>query len=142
MAESITTERERERDEEVASNIHGAMRYVRDKSADAITAQLLNMVQMLQNRLLDHMLEEKETVKELKDGLGRVESKVVAFISAFPNGDAVLHRVAHETQICASKERHQFWSKIKFTLVALLLSGAAVWVGIVLWKAFLIGPKG
>ncbi len=141
MAAELTTERERERDEEVASNIHRAMRDVRDKAGDDLTAQLVGMVDRLQGRLLDHMLETRETVKDVKDGLTRVETKVTEFIAAFPNGDATLHRVAHENQICIAKERRLFWGRIKFTFVALALTAVTGWIAIVVWKAFLLGPK-
>lgn len=144
MGDVISTEREHEheRSEDIASNIHDAMRDVRDKNSDVITAQLLNMVQSLQDRLLNHMMEERAVVQELKDGLGRVETKIVSFISAFPNGDAVLHRRAHEEQMTEVDRKKEFWEKIKFTLVALALTAVTSWIVVVVWKAFLVGPKG
>lgn len=139
----ITEEREHERaqEESIAANLHGAMRDVRDSKSDSVTAQLVGMVDRLQTRFLDHMLEEKETVKELQGFIERLDSKVSDFISAFPDGDATSHRIAHEVQMKLARESHDFWSKIKFTLVALLLTAATSWVVFVVWKAFLIGPK-
>jgi hypothetical protein len=139
MAEA--PDRFREEAKEVAAEAHGAARDDKDMRSDRITAKLLDMVDHLQRDMVTHMIRERAIVEELKDGLARVEAKVAEFVSAFPAGDAVQHRLAHEAQIEDAREKKEFWGKIKFTLVALALTVAVSWIGIVVWKAFLIGPK-
>lgn len=138
MAEA--PDRFREEAKEVAAEAHGAARDDKDMRSDRITAKLLDMVDHLQRDVVDHMRKERETVQELKEGLARVETKVAEFVSAFPDGDAIQHRLAHEAQIEAAREKKEFWGKIKFTLVALVLAAVTGWIGVVVWKAFLLGP--
>jgi septation ring formation regulator EzrA len=139
VAEQIP-DRFREEAKEVAAEAHGAARDDKDMRSDRITAKLLDMVDYLQRDVLDHMKQEGETVRELKEGLARVEAKVAEFVSAFPAGDAVQHRLAHEAQIEDAREKKEFWAKIKFTLVALVLTAVTGWIGFVVWRAFLLGP--
>jgi hypothetical protein len=120
---------------------HGAARDAKDRRDDSITAQLLNMVDRLQRDVMEHMRKEQVTVQELKQGLARVEARVEQFIQAFPEGDAVRHRLAHEGQIKEAKKKEQFWEKMKFTLVALVMTAGITWLAFVAWKAFLLGPK-
>ena len=141
MAE--TPDKFREEAKAVADEAHGAARDDKDMRSDRITAKLLDMVDHLQRDVVDHMVRERATVNELKEGLARVEAKVAEFVSAFPSGDAVQHRLAHEAQIEAAREKKEFWGKIKFTLVALILTavtGWTGWIGVIVWKAFLLGP--
>lgn len=138
MAEA--PDRFREEAKEVAAEAHGAARHDKDMRT-RITAKLLDMVDHLQRDVVEHMKKEGETVRELKEGLARVEKKVDDFVDAFPDGDAVQHRLAHEGQIQTAREKREFWGKIKFTLVALALTAATGWIGVVVWKAFLLGPK-
>ena len=126
---------------DVAEETHAVERDARDMRSDRITAKLLDMVDHLQRDVVDHMVRERATVNELKEGLARVEKRVEEFVSAFPSGDAVKHRLAHETQMREEKKKEQFWEKMKFTFWALVLTGVTVWIVIVLWKAFLLGPK-
>lgn len=140
MTEAI--DRLREDAMEVAAETHGAARDAKDTRTDLITAKLLDMVDRLQRDVVEHMKTEGEAVREVKEGLARVEAKVESFVQAFPSGDAIQHRLAHEAQIEATREKKEFWGKIKFTLVALVLTATTGWIGIVIWKAFLIGPKG
>lgn len=124
-----------------AAEIHTVELDAKDMRTDRITAKLLDMVDRLQRDVLDYMKQEAETVRELKEGLARVEKRVEDFVSAFPAGDAIQHRLAHEAQIEAAREKKEFWGKIKFTLVALVLTAVTGWIGVVVWKAFLLGPK-
>jgi hypothetical protein len=132
----------REEAKEVALAAHGAARDDKDHRSDVLTARLLDMVVGLQRDVMDNIHKEGKAVQELKEGLARVERRVEEFVSAFPEGDAIRHRLEHEAREKKAKKKELFWDKIKFTLVAILLSGAVVWVGVVVWRAFLIGPKG
>lgn len=133
-------DRFREEAKEVAAEAHSAARDDKDMRSDRITAKLLDMVDHLQRDVVDHMRKERETVQELKEGLARVEARVAEFVSAFPGGDAIQHRLAHEAQIEAAREKKEFWGRIKFTLVALILTFSTGWIGAAVWKAFLLGP--
>ena len=126
---------------EIAQAQHGAARDDRDVRQDDLTSRLLGMYERLQNEMFGHMATESTKVQELKDGLARVETKVEAFVSAFPNGDAILHRLAHEEDINKNLRRENFFEKMKFAFWALVMASATVWGGIVVWKAFLMGPK-
>lgn len=125
---------------EAAAEVHGAARDDKDMRTDRITARLLDMCIDLQTMVFDHMTNTGATVREIKDGLARVEKRVEEFVSAFPDGDAAQHRLAHEAQIEAAREKKEFWGKIKFTLIALVLTVVTGWIGVVVWKAFLLGP--
>ncbi len=126
---------------DAAAEVHTVERDAKDMRSDRITAKLLDMVDHLQRDVLDHMRKEGETVRELKDGLARVEKRVEDFVQAFPAGDAIQHRLAHEAQIEAAREKKEFWAKIKFTLTALVLTAIIGWAAFALWAAFLLGPK-
>jgi hypothetical protein len=137
----INTEKYLEEAVAVRAIAHGEARDDRDARQDRTTAALIDMLRDLQRESVATMKSGGAAVQDLKDSLLRVETKVEKFMSAFPNGDADGHRRAHEDQIKVGDKNEIFWGKIKFTLVALLLSGAVVWISIVLWKAFLMGPK-
>ena len=61
--------------------------------------------------------------------------------SAFPGGDAVGHRAAHEAQMKAVLDRAEFWSKMRFEIVKYGLIGFIGWCAVKLWLALLEGPK-
>ncbi len=121
--------------------IHGAARDDKDVRTDRVTAKLLDMCIVLQDKVFNHMTNTGVSVRELKDGLERVEKRVEEFISAFPNKDANGHLRDHETRIEEAVNKKIFWEKMKFTIAALVVTTAVGWFGIVIWKAFLLGPK-
>lgn len=63
------------------------------------------------------------------------------FKAAFPDGDPVGHRRSHEDWIEEQKTNREFWAKTKQHVVQWGIVVALGWVGIVLWTAFLQGPK-
>jgi hypothetical protein len=79
-------------------------------------------------------------IEDLKRGLVRVEKRVEDFLTAFPEGNGARHRIEHEAQRLETKERKELWSKLQFTLLALMLTALTAWLVIVVWKAFLLGP--
>src|ERR1035437_6912223 len=95
----------REEAKEVAQAAHGAARDDRDSRQDGLTSKLLNMYEKIQDAMLDHMMEEKSTVQEIREGLIRVEKQVSEFVRAFPEGDPVKHRLGHENELDAKKTR-------------------------------------
>jgi len=130
----------REEAEEVAAAGRGAARDDKDQRSDVLTARLLDMVVGLQRYVMENMRKEGDAVQELKKSLERVEKRVEEFMSAFPNGDANGHLRDHEERIKSAKKHEEFIEKMKFTISALLVTAGAVWAGIVLWKAFILGP--
>ena len=130
----------REEAREVAA-AHGAARDDKDARHDAFTSRLLTLYEGLQKTMVEYMIGEGEKVQEIKDGLARVEAKVDSFVAGFPAGDAVLHRLAHEAQIKDELKKEQFWGKMKFAFWALVMASATLWIGVVAWKAFLMGPE-
>lgn len=60
---------------------------------------------------------------------------------AFPGGDPVGHRAAHEAQMKAVLDRAAFWSKMRFEITKYGLLGFLGWGVFALWLAFLKGPK-
>src|SRR3990172_4934167 len=75
------------RAKEIASQVHGAARDDRDSRQDGLTARLLGMYERIQDAMLQHMTDERDTVREIKEGLARVEKQVAEFVKAFPDGD-------------------------------------------------------
>lgn len=64
------------------------------------------------------------------------------FIKAFPEGDAEAHRKSHESWIEKEKQDREFWLKLKQHVINWAVVAVIGWGGIVLWAAFLSGPKG
>jgi hypothetical protein len=65
--------------------------------------------------------------------------QIASIKSAFPNGDTIAHREAHEAWIDEVKSRADFWKKMKFELAKWGLIGFLGWSAIQLWQAFLKG---
>ena len=131
----------REEAKEVAAATHGAARDDRDARQDGLTDRLLRMYDKIQDALLLNMTTQEDTVRDIKESLARVEKQVSGFIKAFPEGDVAGHLLDHKTRIEDAKDKKIFWGKMRFAFWALVMSGATIWVLVVLWKAFLMGPK-
>lgn len=98
-----------------------------------------------------------ETLKQLQEGLGSVQEKVVALqsaveahttaaLSGYPldkdgRADTLGHRSYHEALIMQAKSRTDFWHKLGFELVKWGLIGFLFWVVTQLWASFILGPK-
>lgn len=63
------------------------------------------------------------------------------FKAAFPDGDAEMHRRAHEAWIRKTEKEEEFWLDVKKKAVAAALIGVGAWIMVALWVAFLQGPK-
>lgn len=65
-----------------------------------------------------HEMHERLTISDQRyEALkATLESHVVRFGSAFPEGDAVAHRQAHEALIREHNERETFWRDMRMTL--------------------------
>ncbi len=120
---------------------HTAARDGKDLRDDTLTIRLLGMVEKLQGDVINHMHSEAKTVDELQESISRLEGRVAGFINAFPKGDPDAHRIAHERIIEESTDSRQFWRAIRLALAILMLGGIASWIGVVVWRAFLMGPK-
>lgn len=72
----------------------------------------------------------------------RLIKEMSAKVSAgFPGGDADSHRHAHEQWIAKNRKEEEFWLDIKKKAVGSAVTAIILWVGFVLWNAFLQGPK-
>lgn len=63
------------------------------------------------------------------------------FKEAFPDGNASKHREAHEEWITKAAKEAEFWLDVKKKAMGTVITAAIMWVGLVLWQAFLQGPK-
>lgn len=63
------------------------------------------------------------------------------FKEAFPEGDVQAHRKAHESWIEKDKADKEFWVKLKGDVIKWAVLAVLGWGGIVLWAAFVQGPK-
>jgi hypothetical protein len=111
------------------------------RATDAITAKLLEMVDRLQHKVLEHMATEALVTQGLIESVARVEAKADQFMAAFPDNDHRSHRVYHELLIAEARYKKEFWRKLLYDLMRLGALGFLVWAGYALWKAFLLGPK-
>ena len=113
MSEDSVIDKYREEAKEVAAAAHGAARDDKDARHDELFSRLLTLYEKLNEVIRQHMADEGQKVLELKEGLARVELKVDGFVAAFPAGDAVLHRLAHEAQIKDEVEEN-LWQADEF----------------------------
>lgn len=60
---------------------------------------------------------------------------------AFPGGDPIGHRSAHEAQMQAVLDRAAFWKKMRFEITKYGLLGLVGWLVYAAWLAFLRGPR-
>lgn len=141
MAEPPDRFREEGKNLAAADAHYSAARDDKDERSDRVTARLLDMCIDLQAKVFDHMTITGANVRELKDGLTRLEKKVEEFVSAFPEGDAIKHRLAHEDYMKKRLKRETFREKITFTIAVFIICGVLGWLAVVVWGAFLMGPK-
>jgi len=132
----------REEAKEVAAATHGAARDDRDARQDRLSDRLLGMYEKAQDAMFTRMAMEGDTVREIKEGLARVEKQVDEFVKAFPEGDPVKHRLGHEADLDFAKTKKYILTGVVVTVVAMLTVAAIVWViSVAVWPAFLHGPK-
>lgn len=82
---------------------------------------------------------DEAVAKHQSDMITHIDAKFgqldTLFKSAFPNGDPVGHRLAHEGQIKSA----EFWSRIKISLAEKLafgvVSGGLLFIGLAAWEA-------
>ena len=108
---------------EMQEQFHGLKREMEThaRKVESLSASTLSVIEK-QNGL----------IKDLKD----------AFVKAFPEGDAESHRRAHEDWIEKDKAEREFWAKLKQNTINWVVVAVLSWVGLVLWGAFVQGPKG
>ncbi len=102
-----------------------------DATMLALIKQIHESQLQLDIRLTKHMTEE---TTELASAIVRLMT------DAFANGDTVGHRKAHEAWIEHTKEKADFYRKMRLELSKWGLLGFLAWAGYALWSAFLLGP--
>ena len=88
-------------------------------------------VERLSESTLSVIEKQNVLIRQLKD----------AFTKAFPEGDAESHRRAHEEWMEKDKADREFWAKLKQNTINWVVVAVLSWVGLVLWGAFVQGPK-
>ena len=87
------------------------------------------------------MTEIKETIDLVRSELrAHIEEETDIFQKAFPNGDPVGHRHAHEAEIDRIRERTAFWHELRNHLAKWGLIGLASWLVFLVWQGVLKGP--
>ena len=59
----------------------------------------------------------------------------------FPDGDAELHRRAHEAQIKAAEDRSKMYITLRTEVAKYGLLGLIGWLFVMAWQGFLQGPR-
>lgn len=73
--------------------------------------------------------------------LTRLETTEQRILEGFPEDDPKGHREAHLLWIERTKERTAFWREMRVHLAKSGLLVFALWLGTVVWRAFISGPK-
>lgn len=89
---------------------------------------MLTMLHQMRDELRAHMDGEADRLEAIMQ-------------RAFPGGDPIGHRSAHEAQMQAVLDRAAFWSKMRFEITKYGLIGLLGWFIYIAWAAFLKGPK-
>ena len=106
-----------------------------------IDAQLLRMLDALQNTVSNHLVGEERTTVEMRESIAVLTSKVDQFMLAFPGKDFRSHCEYHQLLIDAARAKRDSWQKVRYDLMRYSVIGFLIWAGYALWKAFLLGPK-
>ena len=135
----------------------------RRKLANTAEAETFNLIMDTRQAVEEHKLEMQAQFHEMKREMETHASKVErlsestlsviekqnvlirqlkdAFTKAFPEGDAESHRRAHEEWMEKDKADREFWAKLKQNTINWVVVAVLSWVGLVLWGAFVQGPK-
>ena len=116
-----------------------------DAKFDAVSSELEQQRQASEKRhkdlaeRIDHMSE--STVKALES-----QNKLICELKrmlqdAFIDGNTTEHRKEHEEWHRRQEADKEFWLDIKKKATSTIITGIIVWAGIVLWAAFINGPK-
>ena len=81
------------------------------------------------------------TVNALSEQSKLIRALTETINKAFPDGDPEKHRLAHEEWIEKDKKDEEFWLDVKKKAVGSVVTAVVLWIGIVLWTAFVQGPK-
>jgi hypothetical protein len=103
-----------------------------DTAVLILVQQVHDDVQAMKKRLDEHM---KDETLEL------AEAVATLMVKAFPEGDPLGHRVKHEADIQAAKDRAEFWKKLLFEISKWGIAGVLGWLAYAAWTAFLLGPR-
>ena len=94
-------------------------------------SELANRLEHMSTSTINALHEQSVLIKEIQKTLH----------SAFADGDPEKHRQKHEAWEEEQKANKEFWLDVKKKAVGSIVTGVIIWAGIVLWSAFLNGPK-
>ena len=70
-----------------------------------------------------------------------IKSLQGTIVKAFPDGDPETHRRLHEEWSDKDKAEREMWAKLKQNTINWGVIAILSWVGLVVWGAFVQGPK-
>jgi hypothetical protein len=93
-------------------------------------------------RLIDQRIDDmQERMGSIVTLVGKYMETHNHVMNAFPGGDIVGHKEAHQAWIKETERRAEFWQKMKLELAKWGLLAFVGWVCIQLWHGFLKGPQ-
>jgi hypothetical protein len=116
---------------------------------------ILRTMDATQKLLATHNVEELERMRLLDARINDMQERMTSIVTlidkymethnhvlnAFPAGDIVAHKEAHEAWIKETERRAEFWRNMKMELAKWGLIGFTGWVLIQLWHGALKGPQ-
>lgn len=93
--------------------------------------EMARRLEQISNSTVNALSEQSRLVKGLTETVNH----------AFPDGDVEKHRIAHEKWIKKAEKDEEFWLDVKKKAVGSVVTALVLWAGIVLWTAFVQGPK-
>jgi hypothetical protein len=101
-----------------------------------------NIEEMERMRLIDKRIDElQERMSAIVTLVGKYMETHNHVMNAFPAGDIVGHKEAHEAWIKETERRSEFWRTLKLELTKWGLIGFSGWLIIQLWTGALKGPQ-
>ena len=131
----------------------GSERRTDDRRGEA--GIVLRAVDATQKMLEAHNVEEVERmwlidarIDDMQERMGSIVTLVGKYMethnhvmNAFPGGDIIGHKEAHQAWIRETERRAEFWRNMKMELAKWGLIGFTGWVLIQLWTGALKGPS-
>lgn len=118
---------------------------VMEAKFDSFSSELFQQRQQSQDRhdviaqRIDHL--STSTINALQEQSKLIKELQGHLREAFVNGDFREHREEHQIWNDKQKADKEFWLDIKKKAYSTVITGILVWAGVVLWAAFVNGPK-
>ena len=127
----------------------------RDNDRRGESGLVLRAMDVTQQMLRKHEEAETERMRQIDARIDDMQERMGAIVAlvgkymethnhvmnAFPGGDIVGHKEAHEAWIKETERRSEFWLKMKMELMKWGLLGFAGWILVQIWNGVLKGPQ-